>query len=150
MTKTLQGIAIMGVIGYVGLMLLAEGRSGSNVQEDTTERVDVNDADYTSSSANVVWSGKPYSVVLSPNGNTYNIGSVSDGGFTPLKTVSGLWYAFDTADAAISKAVRLNNPQSGGVATDKQLEDAVPFDPYQNAIQPTDFGFGASTPAQGW
>ena len=62
MTKALQGIAVMGVIGYVGLMLLAEGRSGSNVQEDTTERVDVNDTDYTSSAVNVVWSGKPYSV----------------------------------------------------------------------------------------
>ncbi len=146
MTKALQGIAVMGVIGYVGLMLLAEGRSGSNAQGSETERVDVNDAE-TSAAANVVWRGRPYSVVLIKG--SYNIGKVDDNDkFNPLMGSNGLRYVYDTQSAAVEKAERLNNPLGGGVQT--QPADNEPTDPYDRVVNPSDFGFGSSSPAMGW
>lgn len=150
MTKALQGIAIIGVIGYVGLMLLNEGRSGPNAEGSTTERVDVNDAE-TSSAANVVWRGSPYSVALIKG--SYNIGKVdSNDKFDPLMGANGLRYAYDTQNAAISKAEQLNNPLAGGVRSPQvQTEtDNTPTDPYERIVNPSDFGFGSSAPAMGW
>ncbi len=149
MTKTLQGFAIMAVIGYVGVMLLTEGRNGPNAQTQENERVDVNDAE-TGVAANVVWQGTPYSVVLVKG--SYNIGKVdSDGKFDPLMAVTGLRYVYDTETAAISKAERLNNPLGGGVRS-PQTQPATnePADPYDRVVNPSDFGFGSSTPAMGW
>jgi hypothetical protein len=150
MTKALQGIAVMGVIGYIGLMLLAEGRSGPNAEGSATERVDVNDAE-TSATANVVWRGSPYSVVLIKG--SYNIGKVgSDDKFNPLMGSNGLRYVYNTQSAAVSKAEQLNNPLAGGVRGPQVLteEDSTPTDPYERVVNPSDFGFGSSSPAMGW
>lgn len=149
MTKALQGIAIMAVIGYVGAMLLVEGRNGPNVQTQENERVDVNDAQ-TGVAANVVWQGTPYSVVLVKG--SYNIGTVgSDGKFKPLMGVTGLRYVYDTEAAAVSKAEQLNNPLGGGIKS-PQTQPATnePYSPYDRVVNPSDFGFGSSTPAMGW
>ncbi len=146
MTKALQGIAVMGVIGYVGLMLLAEGRSGSNAQGSETERVDVNDAE-TSAAAHVVWPGRPYSVDLIKG--PYNIGKVDDNDkFNPLRGSNGLRYVYDTQSKKKKKAERLNKALGGGVQT--QPADNEPTDPYDRVVNPSDFGFGSSSPAMGW
>ena len=149
MTQALQGIAVMGVIGFVGLTLLAEGRSGSTVQTDANGGVDVNDAE-TGTAGNIVFSGNPYSVALLKN--SYNIGSETSNGFVPLMGSNGLRYVYDEEAEAVEKATRLNNPQSGGF-TAPQIEPNEPAkanDPYDRVITPTDYGFGNSQPAFGW
>ena len=120
MTKALQGIAVMGVIGFVGLTLLAEG-----------------------------WSGSPYSVAVLKG--SFNIGRETDNGFEALMGSNGLRYVYSEKSKAIEKAERLNNPQSGGFQI-PQIEPAEnnPAEPYERMTNPTDFGFGAPSPAFGW
>tara|TARA_B110000444_G_scaffold244610_1_gene264235 strand:- start:110 stop:556 length:447 start_codon:yes stop_codon:yes gene_type:complete len=148
MTKALQGIAVMGVIGFVGLTLLAEGRSGSNAEGGENDGVDVNDAE-TGTAGTIVWSGSPYSVAVLKG--SFNIGRETDNGFEALMGSNGLRYVYSEKSKAIEKAERLNNPQSGGFQI-PQIEPAEnkPAEPYERMTNPTDFGFGAPSPAFGW
>ena len=137
----------MGVIGFVGLTLLQEGRSGPKPEGEENQRVDVSESE---SSGNIVFQGTPYSV--SEIKGSFVIGREVDGSFVALKGATGLWYSFDTLSAAVVKAERLNNPLGGGVKspTKEPAQPTPTFDPYENVVKPSAFDFGSSKPAFGW
>lgn len=151
MTKALQGIAVMSVIGFVGLTLLQEGRSGPNAETSENERVDVNGSEKDSQT---VFQGTPYSVAKivgthSQSIPAYVIGRDTAGGFVPLVGATGLWYSYETQSAAVEKCERLNNPLGGGAQSQPETQPKV-LEPYDQVVKPSSFDFGTGQPQFGW
>lgn len=144
------------VITVLGAFIILTGRSMSNSSSDATQRVDVNIDRTLTDGRRIVFKGEPYSVI-SGDGVYYQIGTVTNGNFSPLKTgmhltTSSDFYIYENRGEAVQKAKQLNDPQSGGVTSPStDAYEAEPANTSSTIANLTDNAYNlGGSPTMGW
>lgn len=145
------------VLTVLGAFIIITGRSLSNSSSETLERVDVNTDRTLTDGGRIVYLGDPYSVI-SRDGENYQIGTVTSGNFSPLKTgrsvaTSSDFYVYQDRKVAVEKAKELNDPQSGGLLSPSTnpYEEATPADTSSTVDNLTENAYNlGGSPLMGW